>query len=259
MNYLYGPDRDYTDYAPGRALRGGAGRPNFPVRLALELYGRGAAALGRTPVRLWDPLCGGGSLLFAAALLGEPAPERVLGSDADEGAVDLARENLALLTPEGCARRRAQIEEHLRAFGRQSFAEALGSLDRIAAQGRGVRAAAAVYDVFSGAAPDLPVRPNLVVCDLPYGDLVDWRGRRRARPSSRRSGGIWRPGRSWWCAWTSGSSWRRRALSGWTGSRSASGGSPSTKGNENPNRQEPRRRDAPWLLPAIRFADQVRG
>ena len=48
MNYLYGPDRDYTDYAPGRALRGGAGRPNFPVRLALELYGRGAAALGRT-------------------------------------------------------------------------------------------------------------------------------------------------------------------------------------------------------------------
>ena len=176
MNYLYGPDRDYTDYAPGRALRGGAGRPNFPVRLALELYGRGAAALGRTPVRLWDPLCGGGSLLFAAALLGEPAPEWVLGSDADEGAVDLARENLALLTPEGCARRRAQIEEHLRAFGRQSFAEALGSLDRIAAQGRGVRAAAAVYDVFSGAAPDLPVRPNLVVCDLPYGDLVDWRG-----------------------------------------------------------------------------------
>lgn len=133
MNYLYGPDRDYTDYAPGRALRGGAGRPNFPVRLALELYGRGAAALGRTPVRLWDPLCGGGSLLFAAALLGEPAPEWVLGSDADEGAVDLARENLALLTPEGCARRRAQIEEHLRAFGRQSFAEALGSLDRIAA------------------------------------------------------------------------------------------------------------------------------
>lgn len=176
MNYLYGPDRDYTDYAPGRALRGGAGRPNFPVRLALELYGRGAAALGRTPVRLWDPLCGGGSLLFAAALLGEPAPEWVLGSDADEGAVDLARENLALLTPEGCARRRAQIEEHLRAFGRQSFAEALGSLDCIAAQGRGVRAAAAVYDVFSGAAPDLPVRPNLVVCDLPYGDLVDWRG-----------------------------------------------------------------------------------
>ncbi len=176
MNYLYGPDRDYTDYAPGRALRGGAGRPNFPVRLALELYGRGAAALGRTPVRLWDPLCGGGSLLFAAALLGEPAPEWVLGSDADEGAVDLARENLALLTPEGCARRRAQIEEHLRAFGRQSFAEALESLDRIAAQGRGVRAAAAVYDVFSGAVPDLPVRPNLVVCDLPYGDLVDWRG-----------------------------------------------------------------------------------
>ena len=45
MDYRFAPERDYADFAPGRALRGGKGRPNFPVRLALELYGRGAADL----------------------------------------------------------------------------------------------------------------------------------------------------------------------------------------------------------------------
>ena len=196
MNYLYGADRDYTDFASGRALRGGAGRPNFPARLALELYGRGAAALDGAEVRLWDPLCGGGSLLVVAALLGEPAPAAVYGSDADPGAVTLAKENLSLLTPEGCARRRAQLEASLQSFGRESFAQALESLARVAAlaQARRVPGEAFVYDIFSPAPADVSAPPNLVVCDLPYGHLVDWQG------ASRDPGAAFLPALGRWLA-----------------------------------------------------------
>lgn len=178
MDYRFAPERDYADFAPGRALRGGKGRPNFPVRLALELYGRGAATLGAEEVRLWDPLCGTGSLLLTAALLGEPAPRCVFGSDADAGAAALAEENLALLRAEGCARRRAALEERLRGFGRESYAEALESLGRLEAlaAARDVACAAFVYDIFDEEAPPLPQAPNLVVCDLPYGALADWSG-----------------------------------------------------------------------------------
>lgn len=180
MNYRFCEDQDFSDYACGRVLRGGAGMPNFPARLALELYGRGASHLpADAEIVLWDPCCGSGYLLTVAALRGQPVPRCVLASDIQEGAVSLARENLALISAEGRAARQEALRAHLQEFGRESYALALESLDRIGAQcvGRQVETEVRVHDVLAGGQP-FDRRPNLVVTDVPYGCLVSWQGER---------------------------------------------------------------------------------
>ena len=187
MQYRFSLDRDFSDYACGGALKGRAGMPNFPARLALELYGRGASHLQpEAGIALCDPLCGSGCLLTVVALLAPRCPAFVLGADLNQEALTLAEENLALLTQEGRARRARELEARLASFGRDSYRRALESLDRIAAQaaGREVRTRVARHDVFSPNPPDFPVRPNLILTDVPYGGLVAWQGEREGKEAS---------------------------------------------------------------------------
>ena len=137
MEYLYEKERGhYEDFASGRVLLNAPGATAFPVRLASELYQRGrAAALTRgAPERLtvYDPCCGGGHLLAVIGLLHGAGVRRLIGTDADERAVALARRNLAMVNVRGLAEREAQLRELHRQFGKPSHAEALESARRLA-------------------------------------------------------------------------------------------------------------------------------
>ena len=135
MEYRYAPARSYEDLAAGRVLLHRGGMPCFPVRAGSEIFSRCLAACPRkSGLTLYDPCCGGGYLLTVLGLL-HPGPlGRIVGSDIDPRALALARDNLALLTPEGRARRRSQLREMAVQFGKESHSAALESLARLEAQ-----------------------------------------------------------------------------------------------------------------------------
>src|SRR5215210_5047561 len=104
MPYRFARERvDYSDFASGRVLYSLPGRTAFPVRLADEIFQRCLALRPPEardgPLTLYDPCCGGATLLTTLGFLHGPKLAALIGSDADPDAVALAERNLALLTP----------------------------------------------------------------------------------------------------------------------------------------------------------------
>src|SRR5205814_8903957 len=88
MPYRFARERlDYADFASGRVFRSLPGRTGFPVRLADELFQRCLAirsARGHhAPAVLYDPCCGGATLLCTLAYQPWPALAQIIASDAD--------------------------------------------------------------------------------------------------------------------------------------------------------------------------------
>lgn len=178
MEYRYAPARSYEDLAAGRVLLHRGGMPCFPVRAGSEIFSRCLAACPRkSGLTLYDPCCGGGYLLTVLGLL-HPGPlGRIVGSDIDPRALALARDNLALLTPEGRARRRSQLREMAVQFGKESHSAALESLARLEAQAAASPPQTALFlaDILQpDALRDAGFTADIVLADVPYGRMTDW-------------------------------------------------------------------------------------
>jgi hypothetical protein len=190
MPYRFASERaDYSDFASGRVFRSLPGRTAFPVRLADEIFQRclalRPAATRDRPVVLYDPCCGGASLLCSVALLHWPSIAQIVASDADQDALALAGRNLALLTPEGVAARRREIEGLRATYGKESHADAERSAERLEAR---ILALARTHPLptrlFLADALDptslsthLETRSiDVVMADLPYGQQTRWIG-----------------------------------------------------------------------------------
>lgn len=190
MPYRFARERlDYADFASGRVFFSLPGRVGFPVRVADEILQRCLAiraARGQSgPATLYDPCCGTATLLCTLAFQHWSALARLIASDADPEAVALAGRNLALLTPDGLADRRAAIEARYQRFGKVSHAEALVSADRLSAllaEHLQIRAlptrcfVADALDVGSLLAQIGPGTVNIVIADVPYGRRSAWIG-----------------------------------------------------------------------------------
>lgn len=177
--------RNYEDYASGRVLYGAPGATAFPVRLASELFQRCAAYLisrGATPpYALYDPCCGGGYLATITGLLHGESLNRIVASDIRPEAIELARKNLSLLDASGLDRRVAEINELIRNFRKPSHLEALESAARLKRQldrmTNKITVGCFQLDILS----DMRLPPevgkvNMVITDLPYGNLAVWEG-----------------------------------------------------------------------------------
>lgn len=173
MKFEHAPQTSYEDVGGGQVLHSAPGFPGFPARLAVELFERARVLVGRERVGLWDPMCGAGGILTSVALLRPEALTRVLASDVDEEALDLARKNLDLTTVTGLEARRAELVERGAAAARVASAERL--LARVAAHPPLPTAAARadVTDPASVAGLDLD-GVDVVMADLPYGTQTDW-------------------------------------------------------------------------------------
>src|SRR6266536_3287134 len=188
MPYRFARERlDASDFASGRVFHSLPGRIGFPVRLADELFQRCLAirtAQGQhEPAVLYDPCCGGATLLCTLAYHHWPALREVIASDADPDAVALAARNLALLTPAGLAERRAAIEARYQEYGKTSHADALASADRLAGrlaqhlQSHAVPTRHFVADALDAASLLAQIGPgavDLVITDVPYGQHSAW-------------------------------------------------------------------------------------
>jgi hypothetical protein len=188
MPYRFAHERlDLSDFASGRVFHSLPGRTGFPVRLADEIFQRCQALrpahLRHAPATLYDPCCGGATMLCALAFQHWHALGEIVASDADAEAVALAGRNLALLTPGGLAERRAALQALHQQFGKASHAEAEASAERLGARLAELRATHDVptrhfvADALDGAALAAHLRAgtiDMVVTDVPYGQHSDW-------------------------------------------------------------------------------------
>ncbi len=157
------------------------GYPNFPVRLAQEIFSRCLARIdGAGPLCLYDPCCGGGYLLTVLGFLNYERLGSILGSDIGAEAVQLARENLSLLREDGLERRKAQLQQLWALYGKSSHQEALESAERLKGilAGRTHEIECRVFqrDVFSKMPQEDPAfQADVIFTDVPYGNLVEWK------------------------------------------------------------------------------------
>lgn len=179
MAYRYATERaDHTDLASGHVLRSAPGHPGFPARLASELFQRALAHLDADPVGLWDPCCGSGHLLAVLGVLHRDRLAHVHASDVDSEAVRIAARNLDLLTAKGMAQRERELRAQAAEFGRPSFVDRADAAQRLAARlrahGGDLPHSACEGDAFAPSPPQS--RVDLVLTDVPYGNLAHWAG-----------------------------------------------------------------------------------
>ncbi len=133
--------------------------------------------LGHERARLWDPCCGSGYLVTVLGLLHRDLLVHVRASDVDPDAVAIAARNLELLTAEGLAERERELRRSALDFGRVAYVERAEAARDLAAglavTGGDLPHESAVADVFALAEP---VDADLVVTDVPYGEMTRWEG-----------------------------------------------------------------------------------
>jgi 23S rRNA (guanine2535-N1)-methyltransferase len=175
---------NYADLASGAVFYSLPGHPAFPVRLASEIYQRCLSYRDlEMPCTLFDPCCGAAYHLGIIAYLHWDSVCRVIGSDIDEKAIQLAERNLSLLTPVGMERRNREISAMVHLYGKISHKEALESLLRLQEQVTCLTAVRPMQtQVFRANAADaaalkeglqgIPV--DIVFTDIPYGQHSEW-------------------------------------------------------------------------------------
>ncbi|MBA2287330.1 MAG: hypothetical protein H0W02_17810 [Ktedonobacteraceae bacterium] len=188
MAYRFAQERqDYADFATGRVFQSIPGHTAFPVRLASEIFQRCVALYqqrgGRVPCILYDPCCGGASLLCAATYLHWSALEQVIGSDIDPQALQLAGRNLSLLTLSGLEARTAQLQIMRVGYGKPSHAEALESAQRLHSRLSELLSTHSVTTrIFLADATQQcaiqehlgDLKADIVMMDIPYGLHSSW-------------------------------------------------------------------------------------
>ena len=174
MEYKYANNDNYEDFSSGRVLYHGSGMTNFPVRLAQEIFGR---CLQHSPKKndicLYDCCCGGGDLLTVLGFLNQGTIGKIIGSDISMELLNTAKKNLALLGKQGMDKRIAEIEQMIESYKKQSHIDAKKSAITL----KGLIRTNIEFEVFqSDALKDiaLKAKPDIIVTDVPYGNLVDW-------------------------------------------------------------------------------------
>ena len=177
MEYKYGKNENYEDFSSGRVLYHVSGMTNFPVRLAQEIFGR---CLQYSPKKknicLYDCCCGGGYLLTVLGFLNQDSIGKLMGSDVDVELLSIAKKNLSLLSEEGINRRITEIEEMIDNFHKQSHVEARESAIKLKGLIKTHIEVEVFYaDVLQGV--NLKERPDIILTDIPYGNLVVWKSK----------------------------------------------------------------------------------
>jgi len=185
MEYMYEPaNRNFEDFASGRVLYNAHGTTAFPVRLASEIVQRCFQLLVKKgaaqPYTLYDPCCGGAYWLAVLGLLHGRSLRRILASDINQNLLGIAEKNLSLLTEVGMNNRISELSTYIQQYGKTSHQDALQSADRLSR----LLTDSCLEETFCFQAditkPDgLDERcrhVNIVMADLPYGNIVDWSG-----------------------------------------------------------------------------------
>lgn len=188
MPYKFATERlDFSDLASGRVFHSLLGHPAFPVRLTDEIYQRCLAkrnTQGVTePCTLYDPCCGAAYNLSVLAYRHWHSLRIVIGSDIDQTALQVAQQNLGMLSLEGLDKRIGEITELVQKFGKESHQQALESAQRLRQRLKILNAehplTTKVFqaNVLDGQALRANLRGthiDIVIADVPYSAHSQW-------------------------------------------------------------------------------------
>ena len=178
MEYRYDHISSYEFLAAGNVLYSAPGAPNFPVKLAHEIYNRCIEHSSKKEhITLYDPCCGGGYLLATVGFLNSDSIREIVGSDIDEDTLGWAQKNLSLLTIPGLNSRRTQLKGMLESYHKQVHYIALEHLERLS----GIienRTSEFLIKYFKNDILNNSYTGNfqadIIITDVPYGHLVQW-------------------------------------------------------------------------------------
>ena len=175
MIYKYGAADNYEDFASGRVIYGGKGIPNYPVRLITEIFGRAMEySKKKENLTVYDPCCGGAYSLTVLGYFYGKQISKIYGSDISEEMISHARKNLNLLSYAGLDERKTELDKLYSEFGKDSHKEAIESIDKLKEKlVKEIEAECFVADC-TKSLPD--IKPDIIITDIPYGNLVDWGG-----------------------------------------------------------------------------------
>lgn len=181
MKYIYEVERrNYEDFSSGRVLYNQKGATSFPVRLTREIFLRSKEYLNnknvKSPFSIYDPCCGGAYLLTSLGFLHSQDISKIVATDIDKNILDLAKRNLSLLTLGGINKRIEEIKEYILEFDKPSHRDALESAIRLKAMIENTKKS---IDIECYQADSLNItisehKVDLLICDVPYGNIVSW-------------------------------------------------------------------------------------
>jgi len=183
MLYKYCSNMNFEDYACGRVIIHKNGYPNFPVRLAQEIF---SICLNYIDISddicIYDPCCGGGYMLTVLGFLNIETIKSIKASDINDEAVRLAQDNLTLLDTSGLKRRIQHINDMATLHNKTSHIEALDSgkrlLDILENTDHQIQCEVFRTDILSrNAFVNQNFKADVVFTDVPYGNLVVWENR----------------------------------------------------------------------------------
>ncbi len=184
MEYKYASNDNYEDFASGRVLYHVGGAPTFPVRLALELFERCLQYSNKkSEITLYDCCCGGGYMLTVLGFVKNETISKIYGSDINLESIQLAKDNLSLLGEEGRNKRRTELETLYEKHGKSSHKEALQSMEKLE-QGLTKEITTSVFPQNVLEVTNLPFIPDIIITDVPYGNLVQWKEGSEGKDSS---------------------------------------------------------------------------
>lgn len=177
MEYKYGKQMNYEDYSSGRVLYNDKGATNFPIRLASEIFGRCLqSSHKKKDIILYDCCCGGGYLLTVLGFLYQDSLSQIIGSDIDSNVIEAAGKNLSLLTREGMDKRIGEIDNLIHLYHKPSHLEAEVSAKRLRENLINLNLKTYVFTANALKKIELGSKPDIIMTDVPYGDLVSWQG-----------------------------------------------------------------------------------
>jgi SAM-dependent methyltransferase len=177
MEYKYGKNMNYEDFSSGRVLYHENGVTNFPVRLAWEIYGRCLEhSRKKNDICLYDCCCGGGYLLTVLGILNQDSITEIIGSDINPKAVEIAQKNLSLLSDKGLNQRLSEIDDLIKQYNKQSHSDAKDSIirNKNMISNWNIKTTVMVADALTEIS--IQKEPDIIIVDVPYGDLVQWNG-----------------------------------------------------------------------------------
>lgn len=176
MEYKYCDKQNFEDLSSGRVLYGNSGIPNFPVRLINEIYRR---CLSYSPkdndIRLYDCCCGGGYSLTVLGFCNQDTISAIYGSDIDDKMTAFAMKNCSLLTEKGLNKRIDELRELYQMYHKPSHEEGLKSALKLKESLKG-DIKTVIFKADATREISLPDTIDIIICDIPYGNMVEWQG-----------------------------------------------------------------------------------
>jgi tRNA G10 N-methylase Trm11 len=177
MTYKFFQKNNYEDFSSGRVIFHKPKNPDFPVRLAGEIFSRCLEHTHKTKnIHLHDPCCGSAYLLTVLGFLFNEKIEAIYGSDIKKESVDFAQNNLSLLSTSGIGKRKRDLTDLIKKYKKQSHVDAVNSLNNIS---KYIKHEITINTFVADILEQDSLRnknfcADVVISDIPYGGLAAW-------------------------------------------------------------------------------------